>query len=69
MPRACLHQLTSSAAGPTGEQFRQVEPFVPVHRGHVLLNNLQAGNTFLYVAANGCKWCSLPRRFGNEYTS
>ena len=52
----------------SAEQFRRIEPFLPVQRGNVSLSNLQVVNAILYVAENGCKWRSLPRRFGNWHT-
>lgn len=52
----------------TAEQFQRIEPFLPVQRGNVSLNNLQVVNAILYVAENGCKWRALPKRFGNWHT-
>jgi transposase len=52
----------------TAEQFKRIEPFLPVQRGNVALSNLQVVNAILYVAENGCKWRSLPKRFGNWHT-
>jgi transposase len=52
----------------TAEQFKRIEPFLPVQRGNVSLSNLQVVNAILYVAENGCKWRSLPKRFGNWHT-
>ena len=52
----------------TAEQFRRIEPFLPVQRGNVSLSNLQVVNAILYVAENGCKWRALPKRFGNWHT-
>ena len=52
----------------TSEQFSRIETFLPVQRGNVSLTNLQAVNAILYVAENGCKWRSLPKRFGNRHT-
>jgi transposase len=40
-----------------------------VQRGDVSLSNLQIVNAILYVAENGCKWRSLPKRFGNWHTN
>ena len=52
----------------TIEQFSRIEAFLPVQRGNVSLSNLQVVNAILYVAENGCKWRSLPKRFGNWHT-
>ena len=52
----------------TAEQFSRIEEFLPVQRGNVSLTNLQVVNAILYVAENGCKWRSLPKRFGNWHT-
>ncbi len=52
----------------TSEQFSRIEAFLPVQRGNVSLSNLQVVNAILYVAENGCKWRSLPKRFGNWHT-
>ena len=52
----------------TAVQFSRIEPFLPVQRGNVSLSNLQVVNAILYVAENGCKWRSLPKRFGNWHT-
>jgi transposase len=52
----------------TAEQFGRIEAFLPVQRGNVSLTNLQVVNAILYVAENGCKWRSLPKRFGNWHT-
>ena len=41
---------------------------MPVQRGNISLTNLQVFNAILYVAENGCKWCSLPKQFGNWRT-
>jgi len=52
----------------TAAQFGRIEAFLPVQRGNVSLTNLQVVNAILYVAQNGCKWRSLPKRFGNWHT-
>ena len=52
----------------TSEQFSRIETFLPVQRGNVSLTNLQVVNAILYVAENGCKWRSLPKRFGKWHT-
>ena len=52
----------------TAAQFSRIEPFLPVQRGNVAFSNLQVVNAILYVAESGCKWRSLPKRFGNWHT-
>jgi transposase len=52
----------------TAEQFKKIEPFLPVQRGNVSLSNLDVVNAIRYVAENGCKWRALPKRFGNWHT-
>jgi transposase len=52
----------------TSEQLSRIETFLPVQRGNVSLTNLHVVNAILYVAENGCKWRSLPKRFGNWHT-
>jgi transposase len=52
----------------TAEQFSRIEESLPVQRGNVSLTNLQVVNAIPFVAENGCKWRSLPKRFGNWHT-
>jgi len=52
----------------TAEQFKRIAPYLPRQRGNVRLDNLQLLNAILYMAANGCKWRSLPAHFGNWHT-
>jgi len=52
----------------TREQYRMIEPHLPVQRGNVSVSNLQVLNAFLYVAEHGSKWRGLPKRFGNWHT-
>ena len=49
----------------TPEQYARIEPYLPRQRGNVSLRNIDVLNAILYVAENGCKWRSLPERFGN----
>jgi transposase len=49
-------------------QFSRIESFLPVQRGKVSHSNVQVINAILCVAENGCKWRSLPRRFGSWHT-
>ena len=52
----------------TEEQFRRIEWCFPKQRGNVSISNLDVLNAILYVAENGCKWRSLPKRFGRWHT-
>ena len=52
----------------TEEQFHRIERCFPRQRGNVKLSNLDVLNAILYVAENGCKWRSLPKRFGPWHT-
>jgi transposase len=49
-------------------QYNLIKPYLPVQRGNVKIANLDLINAVLYVAENGCKWRSLPERFGNWHT-
>ncbi|CAH2709840.1 Transposase [Xanthomonas campestris pv. nigromaculans] len=52
----------------TPAQFSLIEHCLPAQRGNVSMTNLQVVNAILYVAEHGCKWCGLPKRFGNWHT-
>jgi transposase len=52
----------------TEEQFRRIEHCLPTQRGNVKISNLDVLNAILYIAENGCKWRSLPKRFGRWHT-
>jgi transposase len=52
----------------TLEQYRRIEPHLPIQRGNVSHENLNVINAILFVAENGCKWRALPKRFGNWHT-
>ena len=49
-------------------EYRLLAPHLPVHRGNVVISNLELINAVLYVAENGCKWRALPSEFGNWNT-
>lgn len=49
-------------------QYNLIKPYLPVQRGNVKIANLDLINAVLYVAENGCKWRSLPEKFGNWHT-
>jgi transposase len=52
----------------TLEQYKRIEPHLPIQRGNVSHENLNVINAILFVAENGCKWRALPKRFGNWHT-
>ena len=52
----------------TAKQYAKIRALLPVQRGKVQIPNIVFINAFLYVMENGCKWRSLPERFGKWYT-
>jgi transposase len=48
----------------TKEQYQRIEPYLPVQRGNVEIDNITFVNAILYVVENGCKWRGLPKQFG-----
>lgn len=48
----------------TKEQYQLIEPYLPVQRGNVEIDNITFVNAILYVVENGCKWRGLPKQFG-----
>ena len=52
----------------SAEQYKRIKHCLPTQRGNVELANLDVLNAVLFVAENGCKWRSLPKRFGNWHT-
>ena len=52
----------------SAEQYERIKHCLPRQRGNVELANLDVLNAVLFVAENGCKWRSLPKRFGNWHT-
>jgi len=54
--------------GITVEQYKMIEPFLPVSRGNCKVSNLHTLNVMSYIAENGCKWRCLPKEFGNWHT-
>lgn len=52
----------------TAKQLRRIAPYLPRQRGNVRIDNLKVVNAILYVAQQGCKWRSLPKRFGAWHT-
>ena len=54
----------------TEEQYARIEKYFPVQRGNVKIDNYTFINAILYIAENGCKWRTLPEKYGkwNAYT-
>lgn len=52
----------------TSQQYKIIEPLLPIPRGNVKIPNLQVLNAILYVAEHGCKWRGLPTRFGRWHS-
>jgi len=48
----------------TMEQFQRIQPYLPVQRGNVEIENITFVNAILYTVENGCKWRALPEQFG-----
>ena len=49
-------------------QYHLIKPDLPVQRGNGKIWNLPLINAGVYIAENGCKWRSLPEKFGHSYT-
>lgn len=52
----------------TEKQYSMISGCFPKPRGKHNISNLTVLNAVIYVAENGCKWRSLPTRFGNWHT-
>ena len=48
----------------TEEQFSQIRNVLPKPRGNLKLGHRHVVNGILYVMEQGCKWRSLPPRYG-----
>ena len=48
----------------TEAEFERISDLLPIQRGNVKNDNLLFLNAVLYVAENGCKWRSLPEKYG-----
>lgn len=44
--------------------YKQIEHLFPKQHGNVTYSNLKVLNAMLYMLENGCKWRTLPCRFG-----
>lgn len=52
----------------TRSQFKRIRPLLPLPRGSVRISHYRFLNAMAYMASNGCKWRSLPARFGPWHT-
>ena len=48
----------------TKEQYKQIEECFPVPRRKPEISNIDALNAALHMLENGCKWRSLPKKYG-----
>ena len=44
--------------------YEEIREAFPKQRREATIGNVQALNAFLYILENGCKWRSLPERYG-----
>ncbi|MDR2792458.1 MAG: transposase, partial [Treponema sp.] len=49
----------------TEEHYQEIKGLLPKQRGHVKIDTRTLLNALIYRCENGCKWRSLPQRFGN----
>jgi len=52
----------------TKEQYARIAIFMPKVRGTFRIDNITALNGMLYLAENGCKWRSLPEKYGRWHS-
>jgi transposase len=52
----------------TKEQYSRIAKFMPKVRGTFSIDNITAINGMLYLAENGCKWRSLPEKYGKWHS-
>ena len=52
----------------TKEQYEKISCFMPKVRGTHRIDNITALNGMLYLAENGCKWRSLPEKYGKWHS-
>ena len=45
-------------------QFKRLQPLLPKPRGSRRISHYRFLNALAFMASNGCKWRSLPSRFG-----
>ena len=49
-------------------QFKLLQPLLPKPRGSRRISHYRFLNALAFIASNGCKWRSLPSRFGPWHT-
>jgi transposase len=52
----------------TEKQYKRIAGLLPVQRGNGTIENRVLLNALVYRCENGCKWPSLPERFGDWHT-
>jgi len=52
----------------TEDQFSNISHLFPKKRGKLSISDYAVMKAVLYVVEHGCKWRSLPERFGNWHT-
>ena len=52
----------------TRSQFKRLRHLLPKPRGNRRVSHYRFLNALAYMASNGCKWRSLPARFGPWHT-
>ena len=52
----------------TQAEYEQIKHLMPIVRGNGRIDSLTALNAMLYIAENGCKWRSLPEKYGRWHT-
>ncbi|UNV88722.1 MULTISPECIES: transposase [unclassified Comamonas] len=49
-------------------QFKRIRHLLPLPRGSVRISHYRFLNALAHMGSNGCKWRSLPARFGPWHT-
>lgn len=52
----------------TKKQFAKIERFMSIAQKKPSISNYQFMCALLYIIENGCKWRSLPKKYGNWHT-
>jgi len=52
----------------TQAEYEHIKHLMPIVRGNGRIDSLTALNAMLYIAENGCKWRSLPEKYGRWHT-
>ena len=49
-------------------QYKKLEELMPIARKPAKVSNYQFMRAMLYIIENGCKWRSLPKKYGKWHT-